>query len=77
MTKKSKWIFQTLKKLLRFVKKMTHSLRKVNQSWNIPLLSILDYLNGKTRSRKMGPNVVLTYKSVVTQIRATTSVMLS
>ncbi len=66
-----------IKKIIKICSKNDTFIEKVNQSWNIPLISISDYLNGKTRSRKMGPNVVLTYKSVITQIKATTSVMLT
>jgi hypothetical protein len=43
-----------------------HSLRKVNRSWNIPLNSLFDHLNGKTRSNKMGPTNVLTKEDNVT-----------
>jgi hypothetical protein len=36
------------------------SLRKANMYWNILLTSLLDNLNGKTRTRKMGLQGVLT-----------------
>jgi hypothetical protein len=35
------------------------SLRKVAKYWNIPLTSLLDHLNGRTRSRKVGPQGML------------------
>jgi hypothetical protein len=36
------------------------SLRKIARYWNIPFISLLDHLNGRTRSRKVGPQGVLT-----------------
>ncbi len=36
------------------------SLRKVDTYWNIPLTSLSDNLNGKTRTRKVGLQGVLT-----------------
>jgi hypothetical protein len=36
------------------------SLRKANKYENILFASLLDHLNGKTRSRKVGPQGVLT-----------------
>jgi hypothetical protein len=34
-------------------------LRKDIKYWNIPLLSLLDHLNGRTRCKKVGPEGVL------------------
>ncbi len=42
------------------VERGTHSLRRANKSWNTPMNSIIDHLNGKTIFRKMGPKGVLT-----------------
>jgi len=36
------------------------SLRKVNKFWHILVTSLLDHLNGKTRSRKQRPQGELT-----------------
>jgi hypothetical protein len=33
----------------------TYSLWRTNKAWNIPMTSIFDHLNGKTKSRKMRP----------------------
>jgi hypothetical protein len=41
------------------VEKKTHSSRKANRSWNIPMSSRFNHLNGETRSKKMGPRGVL------------------
>jgi hypothetical protein len=41
------------------VERGTHSLRKVNKSWDIPMNSITNHLNGKTIFRKMGQKVCL------------------
>lgn len=40
------------------------SLRKANMYYNIPLTSLLNDLNGKTRSKKVGPQGVLTKKQM-------------
>jgi hypothetical protein len=44
------------------IKRGTHSLRRASKSWNIPMSSLADHLNGKTKSRKMAPKGVLTKK---------------
>jgi hypothetical protein len=36
------------------------SLRKATKYWNIPLTSLSNHLNGKTRCRKVGPQGILT-----------------
>jgi hypothetical protein len=51
---------EALKTLVDVVKRGICSLRRVSRSWNIPLSSFFDYLNGKTMSRKVGPRGVLT-----------------
>ncbi len=38
------------------------SLQNVNQTWNIPLTSLLDHFTSKTRSTKHGPPGVLTHE---------------
>jgi hypothetical protein len=35
------------------------SLQKVAMYWNIPLTSLSNHLNGRTKSRKVGPQGVL------------------
>jgi hypothetical protein len=35
------------------------SLKKASMYWNIPFTSLLDHLNGRTRSMKVGPQGVL------------------
>jgi hypothetical protein len=42
------------------VERGTHSLRRANKTWNIPLNSFSNHLHGKTRFRKMGLGSVLT-----------------
>jgi hypothetical protein len=34
------------------VERGSHSLRRANKSWNIPMNSLLNHLNGKTRLKK-------------------------
>jgi hypothetical protein len=63
------WIDETLKATMDVVERGTHSLRRANKSWNIPMNSTTDHLNGKTRSRKLGPKGVLTRKEDVVVIK--------
>ncbi len=56
------WINETLKTFVDAIEKRTHSLRSTKKSWNIPMNSFSDHLNGKTKSRKMGPRGVLIEK---------------
>jgi len=37
----------------------THSLKRANMSWNIPMSTLYDHMNGKFKSGKMGPRGVL------------------
>jgi len=52
-TERSMWIDEMLEVAMDVVEKGTHSLRRANKSWNIPMSSIVDHLNGKTISEKM------------------------
>jgi hypothetical protein len=36
-------------------KKGTHIFAKASRYWNIPLPSFLNHLNGRTKSKKLGP----------------------
>jgi hypothetical protein len=49
-TKRSTWTDQTLEEAMEVVEAGTHSQRKPSKSWGIPLASLSDDLNGKTRS---------------------------
>jgi hypothetical protein len=51
--------------------KRTHSLKKVNGSWNIPLSTFFNHLNGKTKSINMGLRGVFTSKEDVEVIKWT------
>jgi hypothetical protein len=44
---------------------------RASGSWNIPLSSLSNHLNGKTKSRNMGPRSVLTSKEDVEVIKWT------
>jgi len=56
------WIDDALGTTRDVVEKWIHSLRRANRAWNIPLSSFSNHLNGKTKSRKMGPKGVLIAK---------------
>jgi hypothetical protein len=58
--KKGMWMNEALETTMDVVERVTPSLRKVNKSWNIPMSSSSNHLNGKIRSNKMGPKKVLT-----------------
>jgi hypothetical protein len=47
---------------MHVVEEWIHSLRRANKTWNIILSSFSNHLNGKTKSRKMGPRGVLIAK---------------
>jgi hypothetical protein len=49
-----------LEEAMDIIERKTHSIRRANKSWNIPMSSLVDNLNGKTRSWKMGLGGVLT-----------------
>jgi hypothetical protein len=53
------WTNETLEATMAIVERGTHSLRRSSRSWNIPMSSFFDHLNGKTKSKKMGLGGVL------------------
>jgi hypothetical protein len=61
----------TLGTTIDVVEKWIHSLRKANKAWNIPLSSLSNHLNGKTKYRKMGPRGVFITKTSDEVIRWT------
>jgi len=62
ITKRGMWIDETLELEMDAIENGTFSLRRANKAWNIPMGSIFNQLNGKTRSRKMGLRGVLLKK---------------
>jgi hypothetical protein len=63
------WTNEALEATMDVVERATHSLRRASKSWNIPMNSTTNHLNGKTRSRKMGPKGVLTKEEDVVVIK--------
>ncbi len=57
---KGKWTNQQLEDAMDIVESGHTSLKKVNKYQNIPFTSLLDHINARTRSRKVGPQGVLT-----------------
>jgi hypothetical protein len=49
------WMDETLETTMDAIERGTNSLKKASRSWNIPMNSFFDHLNGKTRSKNMGP----------------------
>jgi hypothetical protein len=58
-TRRGMWIDEMLEVAMDVIEKGTHSLRKANRSWNFPMSSLVDHLNVKTKSKKMGRRGVL------------------
>jgi hypothetical protein len=58
-TKWAKWTYQHLENAMDVVERKHIFLRKETKYWNIPLTSLSNHLNGRTRRRKMGPQSVL------------------
>jgi hypothetical protein len=57
-TQKGMWMDETLETTMDVVERGSHSLRRAKRSWSIPMSSLSNHSNGKTRSRKMGPRGV-------------------
>jgi hypothetical protein len=49
-TKRSTWTNQVVEEAMEVVEAGTHSQQKTNKLWGIPLTSLSNHLNGKTRS---------------------------
>jgi len=58
-TKRGMWTNETLELVMDVVENGTYSLWRAKRAWNIPMSSISYHLNGKTRSKKMGPRGVM------------------
>jgi hypothetical protein len=56
------WTNEALKVAMDVVKRRAQSLRRASKLRNIPMNSLFYYMNGKTKSKKMGPRGVLTKK---------------
>jgi hypothetical protein len=67
-TKRGMWTYEALELIIDGIDNETYSLRRANKAWNIPMNSIFDLLNGKTKSRKMGQGGVFMEKKDVTII---------
>jgi hypothetical protein len=59
-TKRGMWTNEALEEAMDAIERGTHSIRKVNKSWNIPMNSFINHPNGRIRSRKMGLGGVFT-----------------
>jgi hypothetical protein len=63
--RKGIWTNGALKTTMDVVEKGTHSLSRVSRLWNIPMSSLINHLNGKTKSKEMGLGGVLTKKRML------------
>jgi hypothetical protein len=63
--RKGMWTNEALKATMDVVERGTHSIRRVSRLWNIPMSSLIDHLNGKTKFKKMGLGGVLTKKRMM------------
>jgi hypothetical protein len=46
------WTNEALKAVLDVIKNGTHSMKRANKSWNIPMSSFTHHLNGKTKAKR-------------------------
>ncbi len=69
--KRGMWTYDALKTTMGAIKRRTCSLKRASGLWNIPLSSFSNHLNGKTKSRNMGPGGVFTSKEDVEMIKWT------
>lgn len=53
-------IHEQLKEAMDGMERRLTFMKKVNKHWNIPMSSLFDHLNNKTKSMKIGPLDVLT-----------------
>jgi hypothetical protein len=63
------WTNEMLEAIMDVVERGTRSLRKANKSWNIPMSSLTNHLNGKTIFGNMGPGGVLIEEEDVVVIK--------
>jgi hypothetical protein len=59
MSGRRKWTYEAFKEAMDVIEKINVRLRKASMLWNIPLNSLFNILNGKTRTRKVGVKGVL------------------
>lgn len=62
------WVVETLEKSMDVIQKKHFSMKRANQHWHIPLTFLSYHLNGKTKSRKVGPQVIVTNEKDVTMV---------
>jgi predicted transcriptional regulator len=54
MSGRRKWTYETFKDAMDAIENINVTLRKASRLWNIPLNSLFNILNGKTRTKKVG-----------------------
>jgi uncharacterized protein YdeI (YjbR/CyaY-like superfamily) len=57
---RGKWIDQELEETMDVMEKGHNSLMRANKHWNIPLTSLSNHLNDKTKAKTRGPPSLLT-----------------
>ncbi len=62
--KKGMWINEAFKTTMDVVERGTHSLRKASKSWNIPMSSCSNHLNGKINPLRQGQKRCLQKKKI-------------
>jgi hypothetical protein len=53
------WTNEALEEAMDAIERRTHAIRRVSKSWNIPMNSLINHLNGRTKFGKMGLRGVL------------------
>jgi hypothetical protein len=46
------WTNEALKAIMDVIKNGTHSMKRANKSWKIPMISFTNHLNGKTKAKR-------------------------
>jgi len=59
MSGRRKWTYEAFKEVMDAIENINVTLRKASRLWNLPLNSLFNILNGKTRTRKVGVKGVL------------------
>jgi hypothetical protein len=68
INRRGKWINWDLEEAMDVLERGITTLKRASRHWNIPICSLLDHLNGRTRNRKNRFGRVLTYEEDVTLV---------
>ncbi len=64
------WTIKALEEVIEAIEVGKCSMQGASRSWNIPLSSLCDYLNGRLSNKKMGPGGVFIDKEDVVSVKS-------